>query len=276
MARPDAGIRPNGTARGSRRDEPTSAFWKWTAGGPPPARAAAPVCGSPSCPRAAAGGTPSADSSGCARLRSHGVGAVAWPPRAACPVLLLPAVVGRLGHLNGAADIGDGLALSDPLLSDFELANDLLGCVADAFHGEVPGPVWPDEDSHSPWTDFRELIHPAVAAKSAGEFPKPMRETRNDGVGHRDSYDKAFETRVSAEVEWRTNTGKPDNNDPKGDSALNALTPSPANHNARVHNNCQKPRSTFTNNKSTPTTTAQISISLLTQINLLKEKPSSP
>lgn len=103
-----------------------------------------------------------------------------------------------------------------------------------------------------------------------------MRETRNDGVGHRDSYDKAFETRVSAEVEWRTNTGKPDNNDPKGDSALNALTPSPANHNARVHNNCQKPRSTFTNNKSTPTTTAQISISLLTQINLLKEKPSSP
>jgi hypothetical protein len=26
--------------------------------------------------------------------------------------------------------------------------------VADAFHGEVPGPVWPDEDSHSPWTEF--------------------------------------------------------------------------------------------------------------------------
>ncbi|WP_254987184.1 DegT/DnrJ/EryC1/StrS family aminotransferase [Cyanobium sp. ATX 6E8] len=24
-----------------------------------------------------------------------------------------------------------------------------------AFHGEVPGPVWPAEDSHSPWTDCR-------------------------------------------------------------------------------------------------------------------------
>jgi hypothetical protein len=27
--------------------------------------------------------------------------------------------------------------------------------VADSFHGGVPGPVWPDEDSHSPWTDFQ-------------------------------------------------------------------------------------------------------------------------
>jgi len=25
--------------------------------------------------------------------------------------------------------------------------------VAGSFHGGVPGPVWPDEDSHSPWTD---------------------------------------------------------------------------------------------------------------------------
>jgi len=64
-------------------------------------------------------------------------------------------VVGRLGHLNGTADIGDGLALGDQLLSGFELADDLLGCVADAFYCEVPGPVWPDEDSHSPWTDVR-------------------------------------------------------------------------------------------------------------------------
>ena len=70
-------------------------------------------------------------------------------------VLLLPAVVGRLGHLNGAADVSDGLALGDQLLSGLELADDLLGCVADAFHGGVPGPVWPDEDSHSLWTDFR-------------------------------------------------------------------------------------------------------------------------
>jgi len=63
-------------------------------------------------------------------------------------------VVSRLGYLNGTADVGNGLALSDQLLSGFELADDLLGCVADSFHGEVPGPVWPDEDSHSPWTDF--------------------------------------------------------------------------------------------------------------------------
>ena len=34
-------------------------------------------------------------------------------------------------------------------LSGLELADDLLGCVPDAFHGEVPGSAWPDEDSHS-------------------------------------------------------------------------------------------------------------------------------
>jgi len=43
--------------------------------------------------------------------------------------------------------------LGDQLLSGLELADDLLGCVAGSFHGEVPGPVWPDEDSHSAWTD---------------------------------------------------------------------------------------------------------------------------
>lgn len=72
-------------------------------------------------------------------------------------------MVGGLGHLNGAGDIGNGLALGDQLLSGLELADDLYsfgeafgyGCVADAFRGEVPGPVWPDKDSHSPWTDFR-------------------------------------------------------------------------------------------------------------------------
>jgi cobalamin synthase len=37
------------------------------------------------------------------------------------PVLLLPAVVGRLGHLDGAADVGDVLALGDQLLSGFSL-----------------------------------------------------------------------------------------------------------------------------------------------------------
>ena len=49
---------------------------------------------------------------------------------------------------HGAADIGDGLALSNQLLRGFELADDLLGSVADAFYGEVPGPVWPNKDSH--------------------------------------------------------------------------------------------------------------------------------
>ena len=77
-------------------------------------------------------------------------------------VLLLPAVVVRLGHLNGAADVGDGLALGDQLLSGLELADDLLGCVADAFHGGVPGPVWPDEDSftmdRSPGSTLGEVI----------------------------------------------------------------------------------------------------------------------
>lgn len=67
---------------------------------------------------------------------------------------LLPAVVGRLRHCDDAANAGEGLALSDQLISDFELADDPLGCVTNSFHGEVPGPVWPDEDSHSPWTAF--------------------------------------------------------------------------------------------------------------------------
>lgn len=64
-------------------------------------------------------------------------------------------MVGRLGHLDGSADIGDSLPLSDELLSGLELSDDLLGRVADSFHGGVRGPVWPVEDSHSPWTAFR-------------------------------------------------------------------------------------------------------------------------
>jgi len=35
-----------------------------------------------------------------------------------------------------------------------DLADDLLRCVPGALHGQVPGPVWPHEDSHSPWTRF--------------------------------------------------------------------------------------------------------------------------
>ena len=35
-----------------------------------------------------------------------------------------------------------------------ELADDLLRRVPGAFHGEVPGPAWPDRDYHSPWIDL--------------------------------------------------------------------------------------------------------------------------
>ena len=61
-------------------------------------------------------------------------------------VLPLPAVLVRLADLDGPAIVGDGLALSDQLLSCFELADDLLGYVPDAFIGEVSGPVWPVDD----------------------------------------------------------------------------------------------------------------------------------
>ena len=70
-----------------------------------------------------------------------------------------PAVKRRLRHLDDAADVGDGLALGDQLLGGFELADDLLRRVPGAFHGEIPGPVWPAEGSHSPWTDFRGPRH---------------------------------------------------------------------------------------------------------------------
>jgi hypothetical protein len=63
-------------------------------------------------------------------------------------------VVGGLRDLQNSAGLCDGLALGNQLVSRFELADDLLGCVTGAFHGGVPGPVWPDEDSYSHWTDF--------------------------------------------------------------------------------------------------------------------------
>jgi hypothetical protein len=46
-------------------------------------------------------------------------------------------VISRLRHLQCPADVGDALALSDELLSGFELADDLLRCVAGSFHGGV-------------------------------------------------------------------------------------------------------------------------------------------
>jgi hypothetical protein len=47
--------------------------------------------------------------------------------------MLSPALVGRLGHLKGPADLGNGLALGDQLLGGRELAKDLLRSVADTF-----------------------------------------------------------------------------------------------------------------------------------------------
>jgi len=54
-------------------------------------------------------------------------------------------VISRLRHLDHSADVGDGLALGNQLLGSFELADDLLGCMPGAFHGEVPGPLWPSD-----------------------------------------------------------------------------------------------------------------------------------
>jgi hypothetical protein len=84
-------------------------------------------------------------------------------------ILLPPAVIRRLRHLDDTADLVDGLALGDQLLGSFELADDLLGCVPGAFHGRVPGLVWPAEDTHSPWTGFPDpgQPNPASATRAA-------------------------------------------------------------------------------------------------------------
>jgi len=51
--------------------------------------------------------------------------------------LLPPAVVGRLRHLDDAADVDDGLALGDQLLGGLELADDLIRRVPGAFQGRA-------------------------------------------------------------------------------------------------------------------------------------------
>jgi len=68
--------------------------------------------------------------------------------------------VSQLSDLDRPANVGDALALGDQLLSGFELAGDLLGCVADSFHSGIPGRVWPDEDSHSPRSHFQGPLRP--------------------------------------------------------------------------------------------------------------------
>lgn len=68
-------------------------------------------------------------------------------------------MIGRLRHLDDTADLDDGLALGDQLLGGLALADDLFRRVPGAFHGRVPGPVWLDEVSHSPWTDSQGQSH---------------------------------------------------------------------------------------------------------------------
>ena len=56
-------------------------------------------------------------------------------------ILLPPAVVGRLRNLDDAAELDNGPALGDQLVSDLELGNDLFVRVPGPFRGEDTGPV---------------------------------------------------------------------------------------------------------------------------------------
>jgi len=47
----------------------------------------------------------------------------------------------------------------------------LIRCVPGAFHGRVPGPVWPAEGSHSPWTGFRGPLQSLYKALSGERSP---------------------------------------------------------------------------------------------------------
>jgi len=58
-------------------------------------------------------------------------------------------VIRRWRYLDHTEDGVVGLALGNHLLGHFELADDLLGSMHGAFHNRVPGPDWPEEDSHS-------------------------------------------------------------------------------------------------------------------------------
>ena len=52
-----------------------------------------------------------------------------------------------------------------------ELADDLLMCVAGSFHGEIPRPACPDENSHSRWTDIQGPRHPRRGAERSSGLP---------------------------------------------------------------------------------------------------------
>jgi len=63
-------------------------------------------------------------------------------------------VVGGLEGHESSAGVRNCMALNKQMISRFELADDLFGYVPGAIHVDVPDPVWPVEDSRSPWTVF--------------------------------------------------------------------------------------------------------------------------
>ena len=80
------------------------------------------------------------------------------------------------------ADGSDGLTFGDQLLGRslrcrsplLELADDVVGCMPGEFYGRVPGPVWPDEDSHSLWTGFQGPRHLPSLLEIYGDKPSPF------------------------------------------------------------------------------------------------------
>jgi hypothetical protein len=58
-------------------------------------------------------------------------------------VEMMPTLVGGCRYLQGSAYIGNCLALVEQLFGIAQLADDLLGVVAFAFHGAFPDQVWP-------------------------------------------------------------------------------------------------------------------------------------
>lgn len=92
-------------------------------------------------------------------------------------VLLPPAVIGRLHHLDDAADGGDGPALRNQLLCRFELADDLLGSMPGAFPGRVPLSIGQAEATHSAWIAFggHDTALKAVARRLRPIVSAPLR-----------------------------------------------------------------------------------------------------
>ncbi len=90
-------------------------------------------------------------------------------------------MVGGLRDLQNSAGLGDGLTVGNQLVSRFDLADDLLGCVTGSFDGGVASPVWPDENSHSPWTDFWGPRHPTSEANDGTCPEKPVHLTECRG-----------------------------------------------------------------------------------------------